>query len=67
MMVQVLHVAEPSLELSTVFQLHRILITRTLCFYSVLFRLILYNAYHIASYIEVDPVFFFSRVLDSNL
>ena len=34
MMLQVLHVAEPLLELSTVFQLHRILITRALCFYS---------------------------------
>ena len=49
MMLQVLHVAKPSLKLSTVLQLHRILITCTLCFYSVLFLSILYNAYHIAS------------------
>ena len=35
-MLQVLQVGEPSLELSTVFQLHRILITHTLCFYSVI-------------------------------
>ena len=46
-MLQVLHMAEP-LELSTVLQLLRILIARTLCLYSVLSLSILYNAYHIA-------------------
>ena len=48
MMLQVLHMAEPSLELSIVFQLHRILIIHTLCFYSILFLTI---------QLEVDPVF----------
>ena len=64
MMLQVLYAAEPSVELSTVLQLHigRILNNTYVHYVSIVSYFFQFIRIMVAIQLEVDPVFFFTRV-----